>query len=133
MRVTTRGWQTCALIYRILVGAQTLGWAVASLARIVTRDNRSSQAARPITLAFAVGLVLAIAAGFLTYLLRRPRSHDRDSVVLTWAWLQAVGLLALAGYAVTGAGIYFVVGVVTLAVMHAFSPNRFQTSPTPKA
>ncbi|MFL5563203.1 MAG: hypothetical protein ACJ79K_17185 [Gemmatimonadaceae bacterium] len=41
--------------------------------------------------------------------------------------------MALAGYAVTGTGIFFVVGIVTLAVMHAFSPNRFQASPTPKA
>jgi hypothetical protein len=84
------------------------------------------------TVAFAVGSVLAIAAGLLTYFLRRSKSHDRDSVVLTWAWLQAVGLLALAGYAVTGTGIYFVVGIVTLAVMHAFSPNRFPANPTPK-
>jgi hypothetical protein len=131
MRVTTHGWHRHAVIYRALVVAQTLGWAVSSLARIVAGQPRSSPNAQPIGIALAIGSVVAIAAGVLMYFLRRTQSYDRDAVILAWVWFQAAGILALTGYAATGTAVCFIVGVVTLIVMHAFSPNRFQGSADP--
>jgi hypothetical protein len=129
MRLTNRAWHVCAVIYRMLVVAQTVGWAVLSLARIVTRPARATLNASPFGAALAVSSVLGIATGLLTYGLRRSQSRDRDAAVLAWAWFQAAGFLALTGYVVTGTAIHFILGVFTLAVMHAFSPNRFQTQP----
>jgi len=120
-------WRVYAAIYRTLVVAQTLGWAVSSLARVVTHHPRSSPSAQPIATALAVGSVVGIAAGLLAYYVRRSRQHDRDSVVLAWAWFQGGGLSALIGYAISGTAVCFIIGMVTLAVMHGFSPNRFQT------
>ena len=53
-------------------------------------------------------------------------SRDKAAVVNAWVWFQAAGISALIGYAVTGTAFCFGIGVITLAVMHLFSPNRFQ-------
>src|SRR5438270_1952463 len=126
MVVTSRGWQVCAVVYRALVVVQTLGWVVSSFARVVARQPRSSLSIHPIGAALAAGSVVGIAAGVLTYYVRRSQSYDRNAVVLAWAWFQAAGFLALAGYVLTGMATCFIVGIVTLAVMHAFSPNHFR-------
>ena len=107
---------------------QTLGLAVASLARVVTRVPRFSLGAQPVVVALAAASVVGIGAGALTYYLRRSRSQDRDAVVLAWAWILAAGFVALIAYAMSGTAITFIVGIIALAVMHAFSPNRFQAS-----
>ena len=39
---------------------------------------------------------------------------------------QGAGFMALIGYASGGKTLCFVVGILTLAVIHAFSPNRFR-------
>jgi len=127
--MTTRGWHRCAVIYRVLVVAQTLGWAATSLARIAARQPRLSLGAQPLAVALTIASVLAIAAGGLSYYLRRTQSHDRDAVILAWMWFQVAGFSALAGYAASGGAICFVVGILALVVMHAFSPNRFQHEP----
>lgn len=78
--------------------------------------------------ALAIGSVVGIGAGVLTFYLRRVQSHDRDAVVLAWAWFQAAGFIALTAYAITGTAVTFIVTLVALAAMHGFSPNRFETS-----
>lgn len=127
MRITARRWQICALIYRTLVAAQTLGWAIGSLAMVVARHTRSPSSAHRLAITLGAASVAAIVGGLVAYYLRRPRSHDRDAVVFAWACFQAAGLLALTGYAVTRMRVFFLLGIITLGVMHAFSPNRFQT------
>src|SRR4051812_48869068 len=114
MRVTTDGWHRCAAIYRVLVVAQTLGWAMSSLARVVARQPRSSPNTQPIGVTLAVGSAVGIAGGLLIYLLRRTRSHDRSAVVLAWVWFQVAGFFALIGYAVTGTAVCFILGVAAL-------------------
>ena len=126
MRVTPRGWRRYAAIYRTLVVAQTLGWAISGLARAITRHAASTLNAQPIAVALAAGSVVGIVAGVITYYLRRTQSRDRDAVILAWAWFQLAGFLALTGYAITAAALCFVAGIATLVAMHAFSPNRFQ-------
>ena len=117
------------MIYRALVVVQTLGWVATSLARIITRTPRVSLGAQPIALTLTVVSVAGMAAAGLSYYLRRPQSPARDAVILVWVWLQIAGFAALAGYAAAGAPICFALGMLTLAMMHAFSPNRFQRGP----
>jgi hypothetical protein len=126
MQVNPRDWKVRAAIYRMLVVAQTLGWAVVSLARIVRRPPPSSLAVERIAIALALGSVVGIAAGLVAFSLRRAKSRDRDAVVLAWVCFQGAGFFALIGYASSGQTRCFVAGILTLAVMHAFSPNRFQ-------
>jgi hypothetical protein len=76
-----------------------------------------------------MGSVIGIASRIATCYFRRSQSHDREAIVLTWAWLRAAGLLALTAYAITGTWISFFIGIVTLVIMHVFSPNRFQREP----
>jgi predicted permease len=125
MGITSRDWHRCAVAYRALVIAQTLGLAVSSLMKVVTREPRLSQDAPPVAIALAVTAAVGIAAGVLMYFLRPTKSDDRDAVLATWACVQVAGALALAGYAVTGAAICCIVDVLALVVMHVFSPNRF--------
>jgi hypothetical protein len=125
MVIASCDWHRCAVAYRALVIAQTLGLAVSSLMKVVTREPRLSQDAPTAAIALAVTAAVGIAAGVLMYFFRRTRSDDRDAVLATWACVQVAGVLALAGYAVTGTGICCIVDVLALVVMHAFSPNRF--------
>jgi hypothetical protein len=127
MQVHMRDWKARAAMYRMLVAAQTLCWAVVSLARIVRRPPPPPPATERIAAALVLGSIAGIAAGLGAFYLRRARSPDRDAVVLSWVCFQAAGFLALTGYAVAGNVPCFVVGILALAVMHAFSPNRFQT------
>lgn len=127
MPLTTRRWKACAALYRALVVAQTLAWAVETLLRISTRHSHSPPAAQPSGMALAIASVAGIAGGLLTYRLLGSRSDARDAAVLAWPWFQVAGVVALVGYAITGSMLNILVGVITLAVMHAFSPNRFQT------
>lgn len=126
MPVTTRGWRISALIYRTLVAAQTLGWAISSLVRVLIRHQRSSLSPHPSGIPFAAGSVVGIAVGIVIYYVRRSQSLDRDVVIVAWPWLQVGGLLALGGYAYTGAVVCFAVGIISVAIQHVFSPNRFQ-------
>jgi len=73
-----------------------------------------------------IGSVVGMAGGVAAYYLRRTESRDKAAVVNAWVWFQAAGISALIGYAVTGTAFCFGIGVITLAVMHLFSPNRFQ-------
>jgi hypothetical protein len=129
MRITSTRWRLYANIYRALVVAQTLGWTVSTFVSVLTHRQRSALSASPIALRLTVGSAVAMACGVLAYYLRRSHSRDREAVVLTWAWLQIAGLLALIAYGIAGATICFIVGVATLVVMHVFSPNRFPTTP----
>jgi len=126
MRLTTIGWSRYAVLYRALVVVQTLGWAVSTLARVIARQPRSSLHTPPIGIALGIGSIVGLAAGMATYYLRRTESRDKAAAMVAWAWFQAAGLLALVGYSVTGTAFCFGIGVITLAVMHVFSPNRFQ-------
>lgn len=125
MGITSRDWHRCAVAYRALVIAQTLGLAVSSLAKVVRREPRLLPDVPPVAVACAVASTVGIAAGALLYSLRRTRSGDRDAVVAAWVCVQAAGVLALTGYTLTGTAICCVVDVLTLVAMHAFSPNRF--------
>jgi predicted permease len=127
--ITARGWYACSRIYRVLVVGQTLAWAASSLIMIVAHRHREPLSAHPIGIALLVATLVAIVAGLFSYYRRRPQPHDRDAVILAWVWFQTAGFLAFAAYLLTGAVICFLVGVGTLALMHAFSPNRFQTHP----
>jgi len=121
-------WNVRARIYRILVVVQTLGWAVVSLARTIRRPLPSSPATERIAVALALGSLVGIAAGVVAFYRRRTKLGDRTAVVPAWISFQSAGLPALTGYAVAGKALCFVVGMLTLAVMHAFSPNRFQAN-----
>jgi hypothetical protein len=129
MTPPTRGWNVCATIYRALVVAQTLAWAVETLVRISMRHAAASRTAPPTGAALAMASMMASGAGVLTYYACRSRWPERAAVLLAWPWFQAAGVVALIGYAITGATLYFLIGIVTLAVMHAFSPNRFAPAP----
>src|SRR5947209_6071373 len=99
MQASTRDWNVRAAIYRMLVVAQTLGWAVVGLARVVSRPLPSSLATERIAVALALGSVVGIAAGLAAFYLRRTQSRDRDAVVRAWVCFQGAGFLALTGYA----------------------------------
>ena len=117
------------MIYRALVAVQTLGWGATSLVRIITRPPAVSLGTQPIALTLTVVSVVGVAGAVLSYYLRGSQSPARDAVVVAWVWLQLAGFAALAAYATTGAPICFLIGMLTLAAMHAFSPNRFQRGP----
>ena len=122
-----RRWNLCATIYRALVVAQTLAWAVETLVRITTR----AASAAPTRATLAIASIIALGAGLLTYYACRSRWPARAAVLLAWPSFQAAGILALLAYALTPATLHFLVGIATLAVMHAFSPNRFPAPPRP--
>lgn len=126
MQLTTIVWNRYAALYRALVVAQTIGWAVSTLSRVIARQPRSSLHTTPIGLALGIGSVVGMAGGVAAYYLRRTESRDRAAAVVAWVWFQLAGLLALVGYAVTGTAFCFGIGVITLVVMHLFSPNHFQ-------
>jgi len=123
-----RRWNLCATIYRALVVAQTLAWAVETLVRITTRAT----SAAPTRATLAIASIIALGAGLLTYYACRSRWPARAAVLLAWPSFQAAGILALLAYALTPATLHFLVGIATLAVMHAFSPNRFPPPRPPR-
>ena len=126
MQLTTTGWSRYAVLYRALVVVQTLGWAVSTLTRVIARQPRSSLDTSPTGIALGIGSVVGMAGGVAAYYLRRTESRDRAAAVVAWVWFQLAGLLALVGYAVTGTAFCFGIGLITLVVMHLFSPNHFQ-------
>lgn len=128
MRLSTRAWTICATIYRALVIAQTAAWVIESLVRISMRQTPASRGAPPAGVALPAASIIGIVAGIVSYCGCRSRWTARTAVLFAWPWFQVAGIVALIGYAVTGAMSHFLVGIVTLAVMHAFSPNRFESA-----
>jgi hypothetical protein len=126
MKVFIGDWKVRATIYRMLVIAQTLGWAVVSLARTIRRPPPPPLATERIAVALALVSIVGIAVGLVAFYRRRTKARDRDAVVRAWVCFQGAGFLALTGYASAGKALCFVVGILTLGVMHAFSPNRFE-------
>ena len=124
--MTAKSWRRSKAIYRALVAAQTIAWAATAAANVVFRRPRASLAAGRVGIALAVGAVAGLVGGLLAYYRRgaRTRRSEPEVVIVTWACLQGAGLLALAGYAITGAQVCFVAELAALASMHAFSPNR---------
>src|SRR6185312_16369694 len=92
-----RRWNLCATIYRALVVAQTLAWAVETLVRITTR----AASAAPTRATLAIASIIALGAGLLTYYACRSRWPARAAVLLAWPSFQAAGILALLAYALT--------------------------------
>lgn len=131
MRVSDETWRRSTVIYRALVAMQTILWAVISLAKVISREPRASKAGL-VGIVLAIGALLGIAGGLLTYYGRAAKPRERATIILTWAWFQVGGLFALAGYAITGEAICLIGGLVTLAVMHTFSPNRFRDPQAPE-
>ncbi|HSJ90403.1 MAG TPA: hypothetical protein VK909_24540 [Anaerolineales bacterium] len=128
MRVTTKSWRFYAAIYRVLVVAQTIAWAVTSLAKVISRQPRASLAVEQIGIALTIGSIVGLIGGLLTYYRHGTlsRSPEKKAIILTWVCLHIAGLFALAGYTITGEVICFIAGILALISMHVFSPNRFQ-------
>ena len=126
MRPATRTWSVCANIYRALVVVQTVAWAVESLIRISMRHAAASRSTPPMGVGLAMASIIGVAAGVLAYYGCRTRWPVRIAVLCAWPWFQAAGVVVLVAYAVTGAMRYFLFGMLTLAIMHIFSPNRFE-------
>ncbi|HJP91271.1 MAG TPA: hypothetical protein VJ875_04900 [Pyrinomonadaceae bacterium] len=126
MQVTAKSWRLSTAIYRMLVAAQTIAWAAMAAANVISRRPRASLAVDRVGIALAVGAVVGLAGGLLAYYRpgARTRPSEHEAVIVTWACFQGAGLLALMGYALTGAVVCFVAELVVLALMHAFSPNR---------
>ncbi len=130
MRVTARSWRFYSAIYRALVVAQTIAWAVIFFAKVISRQARASLAVDPIGIALTIGSMVALAGGLLAYYRYNTPSRpaEKKAVLLTWVCLQTAGLFALVGYAITGQVTCFIAGILVLISMHVFSPNRFQNS-----
>jgi len=130
MQVTAKSWRLCTSIYRMLVAAQTIALAAMAVANVISRRPRASLAVDRVGIALAVGAVVGLAGGLFTYYRPgvRARPSEQEAVIVTWACFQGAGLLALAGYALTGAVVCFVAELVVLALMHLFSPNRLRNT-----
>ncbi len=133
--LTMASWRLWTAGYRTLVVVQTVGWAAASLANVIARRPRPAVSTDRVGLAFTVASVFGLVGGLLAYYRRgaRPTPLEARTLIVTWACVQAAGLSALAGYAITGEVVCFGAGIVTLMVMHAFSPNRFPNVQKPEA
>lgn len=131
--VTAKMWRRWSLIYRTLVAVQTIGLAAIALSKVISRAPRPWSAGDPLDVALAVGAALGLAGGLLTHYRRQAFSSDRDAIVAAWACFQGAGLLALAGYVISGTVTHFVAAMLMLIVMHAFSPNRFRGSTEPES
>jgi len=131
MSVSAKAWRRSRATYRVLVAVQTIAWAVTALTKVIARQPRAAPD-EPIGIGLAIAALSGLAAGLLTYYARTAGRRDRRTVILTWVWFQAGGVSALVGYAITGKTICFVAGIMTLMLMHAFSPNRFRDDREPE-
>ena len=120
-------WRARTLTYRALVLGQTIVWAVATVViRFVLHRPRGLGAGASAGLLLAILSVVGLGAGLVAY--RCGPKGDvgamRRTVTRTWVWLRAAGLLALAGYVLSGEGTCFAAGMLALVLMHMFGPGR---------
>jgi hypothetical protein len=129
MAITDKTWRLSASIYRTLVAAQTVAWAVIAFGKVLTRGTHAVAAPHPMAIALTMVAALCVLCGLVAYARRgRIGSYNKEAIVSAWACAQGAGLLALAGYVIAGETFAFVTGVATLALMHLFSPNRLEDS-----
>jgi hypothetical protein len=118
----------------MLVLGQTIAWAIATVVfRFVLHRPQGLAIGAHAGLVFTVLSVVGLGAGLVTYR-RGPKSDVglmRRTVTLTWAWFQAAGALALAGYVSSGERVCFAAGILALILMHLFGPDRLENARVP--
>ena len=127
MRVPVSNWRRSILSYRMLVAAQTIALAGAALMKVILRRSRGSLTFDSVSLTWPLLSLVAIVAGVVVY---RSGQRTKDSalrrgtIIVSWTCFLIAGVFALVGYALTGGTTSFLAGIVSLTVMHVFSPNR---------
>jgi len=125
MRVSEKAWSRCSAAYRALVAAQTLAWASVAFTRVILRQRRPFLPVAVTGTALITGGMVSLAVGLLAYF-RRGAPPRREAIVVTWISFQIASFLALGSYAISGATLSFLAGMLLLALMHVVSPNRFR-------